>query len=57
MMAKKKPIEEVPAPEPKGTLKFEGLEPPAERTAGKIVGEGARRPSPSWCACSARKRR
>ena len=40
MMAKKKPIEELPAPAPRGTLKFEGLEPPAERTAGKIVGEG-----------------
>jgi electron transfer flavoprotein beta subunit len=40
MMAKKKPIEELDAPEPAGTLALEKLSPPAERTGGKIVGEG-----------------
>ena len=41
MMAKKKPIEEIDAPAPLGTLTLESLEPPAARTAGTIVGEGA----------------
>jgi len=40
MMAKKKPIEEIDAPEPAGTLTLEKLSPPPERTGGKIVGEG-----------------
>jgi electron transfer flavoprotein beta subunit len=40
MMAKKKPIEELDAPAPAGTLNLEKLTPPAERTGGKIVGEG-----------------
>jgi len=40
MMAKKKPIEEVDAPEPSGLLKVEKLTPPPEREGGKIVGEG-----------------
>jgi electron transfer flavoprotein beta subunit len=41
MMAKKKPIEEIDAPAPSGALTLESLAPPPERTAGKIVGEGA----------------
>ncbi|MEM8883706.1 MAG: electron transfer flavoprotein subunit beta/FixA family protein [Planctomycetota bacterium] len=41
MMAKKKPIEELDAPAPAGTLSLDKLTPPAERTGGKIVGEGA----------------
>jgi electron transfer flavoprotein beta subunit len=40
MMAKKKPIEEIDAPAPSGRLEIEKLSPPAERAAGKIVGEG-----------------
>jgi len=40
MMAKKKPIEEVDAPEPSGSLVLEGLAPPPAREGGKIVGEG-----------------
>ncbi|MHC4938158.1 MAG: electron transfer flavoprotein subunit beta/FixA family protein [Planctomycetota bacterium] len=40
MMAKKKPIEELEAPAPSGTLSLDKLTPPAERTGGKIVGEG-----------------
>jgi len=40
MMAKKKPVEEVDAPEPSGLLKVEKLSPPPEREGGKIVGEG-----------------
>ena len=40
MMAKKKPIEELDAPEPSGNLKVEKVAPPPERAAGKIVGEG-----------------
>jgi electron transfer flavoprotein beta subunit len=40
MKAKKKPIEEIDAPEPSGALTLESLAPPPERTAGKIVGEG-----------------
>jgi electron transfer flavoprotein beta subunit len=40
MMAKKKPIEEVDAPEASGRLVLDSLEPPAERSGGKIVGEG-----------------
>ena len=41
MMAKRKPVEEVEAPEASGSLKVTALEPPPERTGGKIVGEGA----------------
>ncbi len=41
MMAKKKPVEEIDAPEPGGALTLESLAPPPERTAGRIVGEGA----------------
>jgi len=40
MKAKKKPIEELDAPEAGGTLSLDSLEPPAERSGGKIVGEG-----------------
>jgi len=40
MMAKKKPFEELDAPAPSGNLKVSALEPPPERTGGKIVGEG-----------------
>ena len=40
MSAKKKPVEEIDAPESSGNLTVEGLEPPPERTGGKIVGEG-----------------
>lgn len=40
MMAKKKPIEELEAPAPAGTLVVERLEPPSERAGGRIVGEG-----------------
>ena len=40
MMAKKKPVEEVDAPPASGTLAVDGLEPPPERTGGRIVGEG-----------------
>ena len=40
MMAKKKPIEELDAPEPAGTLSLDALTPPADRTGGRIVGEG-----------------
>jgi electron transfer flavoprotein beta subunit len=40
MMAKKKPIEELDAPAPAGTLSLDSLTPPAERTGGRIVGEG-----------------
>jgi electron transfer flavoprotein beta subunit len=40
MAAKKKPIEEIDAPAPAGTLVVDGIEPPPERAAGKIVGEG-----------------
>lgn len=40
MMAKKKPIEELEAPAPAGTMSLDKLSPPAERTGGKIVGEG-----------------
>jgi electron transfer flavoprotein beta subunit len=40
MMAKKKPIEEIDAPAPSGRLEIEKLSPPADRAAGKIVGEG-----------------
>jgi len=41
MMAKKKPIEEIDAPAPSGKLELVKLEPPPERTGGRIVGEGA----------------
>jgi electron transfer flavoprotein beta subunit len=40
MMAKKKPIEEIAGPPPTGRLEIERLAPPAERAAGKIVGQG-----------------
>jgi electron transfer flavoprotein beta subunit len=40
MMAKKKPIEEIDAPEPSGKLVLDSLEPPPAREGGKIVGEG-----------------
>jgi len=40
MMAKKKPIEEIDPPAPSGKLQLEKLEPPPERAAGRIVGEG-----------------
>jgi len=40
MKAKKKPLEEVDAPEPQGTMKLDKLEPPPVREGGKIVGEG-----------------
>ena len=40
MMAKKKPIEEREAPPAKGALALDRLEPPPERTGGRIVGEG-----------------
>jgi electron transfer flavoprotein beta subunit len=40
MMAKKKPIDEQDAPAPAGTLSLDALAPPAERTGGRIVGEG-----------------
>ena len=40
MKAKKKPIEELDAPEAAGTLSLDSLEPPAERSGGKIVGQG-----------------
>ncbi|NJN14172.1 MAG: electron transfer flavoprotein subunit beta/FixA family protein [Planctomycetes bacterium] len=39
MMAKKKPIEEREAPAPSGKLAVEKLQPPAERTGGKIVAD------------------
>ncbi len=41
MKAKKKPIEEVDAPEPSGALVVNALAPPPERQAGKIVGDPA----------------
>ena len=41
MMAKKKPVEEAAAPEASGALEVTALEPPAARSGGKIVGEGA----------------
>lgn len=41
MMAKKKPVEEVDAPAPTGTLALDRLEPPPARVGGRIVGEGA----------------
>ncbi|MHC4932138.1 MAG: electron transfer flavoprotein subunit beta/FixA family protein [Planctomycetota bacterium] len=40
MMAKKKPVEELDAPEPAGKLEVDGLSPPPEREGGRIVGEG-----------------
>ncbi|MHC4547898.1 MAG: electron transfer flavoprotein subunit beta/FixA family protein [Planctomycetota bacterium] len=40
MMAKKKPIEEVAAPEPSGNLQVKKLAPPAAREGGRVVGEG-----------------
>ena len=40
MMAKKKPIEEIDAPEPSGALSLDRLSLPAAREGGKIVGEG-----------------
>ncbi len=40
MTAKKKPIEEIDAPEPSGNLQLEKLESPPVRQGGKIVGEG-----------------
>jgi electron transfer flavoprotein beta subunit len=41
MAAKKKPLEEKPVELNAGTLEVLGFEPPPERKAGKIVGEGA----------------
>ena len=41
MAAKKKPVEEVPAPAAENQAEILGLELPAARQAGRIVGEGA----------------
>jgi electron transfer flavoprotein beta subunit len=41
MAAKKKPLEEKDAQVPASRLKVKSLTPPAERAAGKIVGNGA----------------
>lgn len=41
MAAKRKPLEEKPASVSEPRVRLEGLEEPPERTAGKIVGEGA----------------
>ncbi len=40
MQAKKKPLEEIDAPAPAGTMALDKLEPPAAREGGRIVGEG-----------------
>ena len=39
-ISEKKPIEELEAPEPTGTLSLDSLTPPADRAGGRIVGEG-----------------